>query len=95
MIREAGLKSGLSCTAIFLEEWGTSGKNRPTVRTLLELLIKAEMFRAADYIAVDVLKGGILYIISDTIVSIYSYLRTIFQNLLQKDQIIGWIAKYF
>ncbi|XP_033214884.1 protein Tube [Belonocnema kinseyi] len=43
------------CAEIFLEEWGTMGKKRPTVGKLLDLLTKAELFRAADYIAIDVL----------------------------------------
>ncbi|XP_072755485.1 uncharacterized protein Tub [Anoplolepis gracilipes] len=41
---------------VFLDEWSTMGKKRPTIRLLLELLIKAELFRAADYVACDILK---------------------------------------
>ncbi|XP_029177332.1 uncharacterized protein LOC114945335 [Nylanderia fulva] len=41
---------------IFLDEWSTMGRKRPTLRILLELLIKAELFRAADYVACDILK---------------------------------------
>lgn len=41
---------------MFLDEWSTMGRKRPTLRLLLELLIKAELFRAADYVACDILK---------------------------------------
>lgn len=34
-----------------LNEWGTMGRNRPKVHHLLTLLIKCQLFRAADYIA--------------------------------------------
>lgn len=40
---------------IFLEEWITSGKIRPTLSHLLQLLVKSESFRAADYVAIDLL----------------------------------------
>jgi len=33
------------------------GRKAPTLGLLLDLLIKAELFRAADYIACDILKG--------------------------------------
>jgi len=32
------------------------GRKRPTLRLLLELLTKAELFRAVDYVACDILK---------------------------------------
>lgn len=38
------------------EEWGTSGRSRPTIGHLLQLLVRIEYFRAADYVAVDILK---------------------------------------
>jgi hypothetical protein len=43
---------------IFLDEWGTSGKKQPDLAFLLEQLGKAELFRAADYVA-DLMKGMI------------------------------------
>lgn len=46
-----------SCAEILLDEWGTSGRKRPTLEFLLDLLLKANLFRAADYILVDILKG--------------------------------------
>lgn len=44
-----------SPTSILFEEWGTSGRKRPTVKDLLEILIKIESYRAADYVAVNIL----------------------------------------
>ncbi|KYN05973.1 PREDICTED: protein Tube [Cyphomyrmex costatus] len=41
---------------IFLDEWSTMDRKRPTLKLLQELLIKAELFRAADYVACDILK---------------------------------------
>lgn len=40
---------------ILLEEWGTSGKKRATVGDLLNLLVHVELFRAADFVAEDLL----------------------------------------
>ncbi|KAG7202301.1 hypothetical protein KM043_018633 [Ampulex compressa] len=57
MIEQAVQQQRRSAAEIFLDEWSTMGRNRPTLRTLLNLLIKAELFRAADYIAGDILKG--------------------------------------
>ncbi|CAK9811681.1 Protein Tube [Anthophora plagiata] len=55
MIEQAAQQQRRSAAEIFLSEWGTMGKNRPTLRILLNLLVKAELFRAADYVAVDIL----------------------------------------
>uniref|UniRef100_A0A1B0CKR1 Tube Death domain-containing protein n=2 Tax=Lutzomyia longipalpis TaxID=7200 RepID=A0A1B0CKR1_LUTLO len=40
---------------VLMEEWGTSGRIRPNLSHLLQLLVKAELFRAADYVACDLL----------------------------------------
>lgn len=56
MIEQAAQQQGRNAAEIFLAEWGTMGKYRPTLCTLLNLLVKAELFRAADYIAGDILK---------------------------------------
>lgn len=40
-----------SPSLILLEEWGTSGRVRPTVGHLLQLLVRIVYFRAADYVA--------------------------------------------
>lgn len=42
---------------ILIDEWGTSGRIRPNLAHLLQLLVKAELFRAADYVACDLLNG--------------------------------------
>lgn len=56
MIEQAAQQQRRSAAEIFLAEWGTMGKHRPTLRSLLNLLVKAELFRAADYVARDILK---------------------------------------
>lgn len=57
LIESAGEKQSRSCTEILLDEWGTSGKVRPNVNTLLQVLVKAQLFRAAEYVSVEILKG--------------------------------------
>lgn len=57
MIEQAAQQQRRNAAEIFLSEWGTMGRNRPTLRTLLNLLVAAELFRAADYVAGDILKG--------------------------------------
>lgn len=44
-----------SATVLLLEEWGTSGRVRPTVEDLLLLLVKVELYRAANYVAEGIL----------------------------------------
>ncbi|KAK6635053.1 hypothetical protein RUM44_000302 [Polyplax serrata] len=56
LIQNAGEKQNKSCTEILLDEWGTSGKIRPNLKHLLDILIKAQFYRAAEYVAVDLLK---------------------------------------
>ncbi|XP_018565585.1 probable LRR receptor-like serine/threonine-protein kinase At2g23950 [Anoplophora glabripennis] len=56
LIENASEKYRRACTEILLDEWGTSGRVRPALGHLLYLLTKAKLFRAADYIAVDLLK---------------------------------------
>ncbi|XP_014211796.1 protein Tube [Copidosoma floridanum] len=41
---------------LFLEEWSSIGKKRPTCRILLKYLVDAQLFRAADHLAVNILK---------------------------------------
>lgn len=53
-----------SCSEIFLEEWGTSGKIRPNLKNLMELLYNAKLTRAADYVASKILKGKFTKVIS-------------------------------
>ncbi|XP_066597968.1 uncharacterized protein [Prorops nasuta] len=61
LIEQAAKKQNRNAAAILLDEWlavSTMGKKRsPTINMLLELLIKAELLRAADFIARDVLQS--------------------------------------
>lgn len=45
---------------VLLEEWGTSGKRRPTVRDLVALLQLSKLYRAMDYLTINVLNGEAL-----------------------------------
>lgn len=55
-IENAGTVQKRWCSEILLEEWGTSGRKRPNLSILLKLLTKADLYRAADYVAVELLK---------------------------------------
>ncbi|XP_046410235.1 protein Tube [Neodiprion fabricii] len=57
LIEQASRQQRKSAAEIFLEEWSTMGKRRPTLQSTLTLLVKAQLFKAADYIAVDLLHG--------------------------------------
>ncbi|KAH0560289.1 uncharacterized protein LOC123265451 [Cotesia glomerata] len=56
IIESTGLKQRRLPAEIFLDEWSTMGRKRPTIRKLINLLIQVELFRAADYLAIEVLK---------------------------------------
>lgn len=56
----AGHTQRRSCSEIFLEEWGTSGKIRPNLKTLMNLLINAKLIRAAECIASKICHGNYL-----------------------------------
>ncbi|XP_014468974.1 PREDICTED: uncharacterized protein LOC106741442 isoform X2 [Dinoponera quadriceps] len=56
MIEQAANQHNRNAAEIFLDEWSTMGRKRPTLGLLLDLLVKAELFRAADYVACDILK---------------------------------------
>ncbi|XP_078033909.1 interleukin 1 receptor associated kinase 4 tube isoform X2 [Augochlora pura] len=56
MIEQAAQQQRRNAAEIFLSEWGTMGERRPTLRVLLNFLVKAELFRAADYLAGNILK---------------------------------------
>lgn len=56
-IERASIDQGRSPSTILLEEWGTSGRVRPTMGHLLQILVQLQLFRAADYVAVDILRG--------------------------------------
>jgi hypothetical protein len=44
-------KTNKLCGEVLLDEWGTSGRRRPTVGHLLKLLQLCESYEAADYLA--------------------------------------------
>lgn len=54
-IEEYANSAKLSCARILFDEWGTSGRIRPTLQTVLDILGKTEMIRAADCLT-DALK---------------------------------------
>ncbi|XP_031618121.1 protein Tube [Contarinia nasturtii] len=57
LVDETSKQLHRSPTLILLDEWGTSGKKRATVGDLLNLLVKVQLYRAADFVAMDILKG--------------------------------------
>lgn len=59
LIAEQQLMPGQSKSQIMIDEWKTSGKSneRPTVGVLLQLLIQAEIYSAADHVAEKFLNG--------------------------------------
>ncbi|XP_051173532.1 protein Tube [Leptopilina boulardi] len=58
LIEQASRQQKRGCAEIFLEEWSTMGRRRPTLKILLELLKKAQLFRAADYVSMNILNMG-------------------------------------
>ncbi|KAF5278784.1 hypothetical protein FQR65_LT15512 [Abscondita terminalis] len=56
LIEHASKTTGRSCTEILFDEWGTSGRIRPTLGHLLYLLTTVQLFRAADFVAVNLLR---------------------------------------
>lgn len=57
MIEEASSTGRRLPAQILFDEWGSSGRKRPNLGHLLDLLVQANLYRAADYLAVDILKG--------------------------------------
>ncbi|CAH0729248.1 unnamed protein product, partial [Brenthis ino] len=51
LIEEDAKSNNQKCAEILMDEWGTSGRVRPTLSHLKDILIKAEIYRAADLIA--------------------------------------------
>lgn len=52
LIKEHAAETNRKCTEVLIDEWGTSGIARPTIKTLLDVLVKAQIFRAADEVAI-------------------------------------------
>jgi len=61
MIEEAAKTDSRDAAKIFIDEWSTMGRKAPTLGLLMDLLIKAELFRIADCIACDILNRKIYY----------------------------------
>lgn len=55
IIDDRSKKLHRSPTEILFDEWGTSGRKRATVSDLLSLLVKGQLYRAADFVATDIL----------------------------------------
>ncbi|XP_066251387.1 interleukin-1 receptor-associated kinase 4-like isoform X2 [Euwallacea similis] len=51
IIEKGSVMFNRSCTEILFDEWGTSDRIRPSLGHLKYLLVKTELFRAADYVA--------------------------------------------
>ncbi|KAJ2952061.1 hypothetical protein O0L34_g4325 [Tuta absoluta] len=51
LIEDAARQSNRKCAEILFDEWGTSGRIRPTLRTLQDVVLKAEVYRAVDELA--------------------------------------------
>lgn len=55
LIENASISLHRACTEILLDEWGTSDRVLPALGHLLNLLKKAELYRAADFVAVNLM----------------------------------------
>ncbi|XP_050343597.1 interleukin-1 receptor-associated kinase 4-like [Nymphalis io] len=51
LIEEHAKANNMKCTEVLMDEWGTSGRVRPTLTHLKDILKEAQMYRAADEIA--------------------------------------------
>lgn len=51
LIEDHSRSTGRKCAEILIEEWSTSGRIRPTLSTLKDIVLKAEIYRAADALA--------------------------------------------
>lgn len=51
LIKDHAEREKLSYTKVLFDEWGSSGRVRPTLHTLMTILKKASMYRAADHLA--------------------------------------------
>lgn len=50
-IREHSQRHKLSPIYVLLDEWSTMGRNRPKLKTLFDILVKCQLYQAADFIA--------------------------------------------
>lgn len=63
IIENAGRQLKMNAAEIFLTEWSTMGRSRPSLGILLDLLTKEKLFRAADYLAKEILNSECLLFI--------------------------------
>ncbi|CAB3366677.1 Hypothetical predicted protein [Cloeon dipterum] len=56
--REARAKPELRAAEILFEEWGTSGRKRPTLQNLMDTLAQLQLYRAADFVSMNILGGA-------------------------------------
>ncbi|GBP47674.1 Interleukin-1 receptor-associated kinase 4 [Eumeta japonica] len=52
LIESHAKQTGRKCSEILLDEWSTFGLKRPTLDTLKNVLIRAQIYRAADEVAI-------------------------------------------
>lgn len=55
LIENASRNQNRMAAEILFDEWGTSGRKRATLGVLLDLLVRAQLFRAADHVAIKLL----------------------------------------
>jgi len=61
LIEQASQRTGKPGMDILIDEWGTSGKARPTVEDLLKLCYEEDLIRAADFVRNDILGGDVMF----------------------------------
>lgn len=57
IIEEEAVRRQKPAFEVLIDEWGTSGKKRPDIKLLLDLLTEAQLYGAADYVSVEILKS--------------------------------------
>lgn len=50
-------KEHRSAGELLFDEWGTSGRVRPNIGHLMQLLVQLQLYRAAEFLASEVLLG--------------------------------------
>lgn len=58
MIEDEAKRQKKPAFDILIDEWGTSGKQRPRICDLIELLAKIELYQAADFLSEHLLGNG-------------------------------------
>ena len=55
LIADESARTGKTGFEVLVDEWGTMGRNRPKIWYLLKLCLDVRAYRAADYIAEDII----------------------------------------